>query len=414
MPRPDPSWYGRPQFVSLLDQGASGASNFFAIILVAGSMSAVEFGVFSLAFAMLLLILAVTRSWLATKVVLKSAEGPHAVSMAGSDALSVVAILAPVFAGVVGITYLLAIDTAPFGDSSPHLIGLLLCVAAPIVSAQDLLRLIASAADRPADALISDLVWLGMILIALPTIAADRPEIAVGVWLLGGMLALVFLVWRLRPELHFHGAMRTIRERSKIGEAAALGTVAVSAGIFTVSAVSIHFIGEAAAGSLRAAGTLLGPLNILLTFVDVALVGFLARKARHTDVKYCSLVTLMLIGITSLWGATLLVLPHAWGVSLLGDSWDGARAILPWTVLEYLGLAALAGAALGMKVRHAARIFLRIRLLFIGLVLVLCISAAAYFGRTSAVSAGLALSALFTAAVSWALFLRTRTADAPS
>ena len=60
------------------------------------------------------------------------------------------------------------------------------------------------------------------------------------------------------------------------------------------------------------------------------------------------------------WGIALLLMPADVGDALLGDSWDGARVIIPAMTMQVVALAALFGPFNGLRARANASATLRI------------------------------------------------------
>jgi hypothetical protein len=167
-------------------------------------------------------------------------------------------------------------------------------------------------------------------------------------------------------------------------------------------------LGTTAVGSLRAASTLIGPINMLLTFTALGLTPMLVRLPRDRDFGFCAKTGIGLSITVLAWGMVLLSLPASVGQALLGESWDGARLLLPWTLLEYVGVSIAAGAALGLKVRSQAREIRVQKSLVAGATLV-GVGLVLYLQTTvTAVAAALALAGLLSAVLAWAGLARGR------
>jgi hypothetical protein len=97
----------------------------------------------------------------------------------------------------------------------------------------------------------------------------------------------------------------------------------------------------------------------------------------------------------------LLLLPEAAGSALFGQSWDGIRAVLPWTLLEYVAIVVGAAAVLGHKVRRRSRAIVLQRSTAAVLTLAAGITAAVLTEDPRRVALGLAVSAAAAATLGW-------------
>jgi hypothetical protein len=94
------------------------------------------------------------------------------------------------------------------------------------------------------------------------------------------------------------------------------------------------------------------------------------------------------------------------GRALLGDSWAGARSILPWTCAEYLFLCIATPSMLWLRVRYAAREMLRRRLIYAALLVSSGTLAAVLGSSTQYVAAAIAGAAVVNAALGWLIVLK--------
>jgi O-antigen/teichoic acid export membrane protein len=175
---------------ALLDQAASSASNVLALVLLARALDADTFGRFSLGYAVLVLVLSLTRAALGTRITLTpDHDHAHRVTAGVLGALTLLAV--PTAAVVTGAGLLL---TSGHDPALQLLVGL----ATPVVCAQDVLRFGAVAAGRPGVALVSDLSWLALVGVALLLRTDSRTTLLV--WAGGAALALVVALVGLRTR----------------------------------------------------------------------------------------------------------------------------------------------------------------------------------------------------------------------
>jgi len=395
----------RSRTVALTDQVFSGGSNFVASIMIARSLDATTFGTFSLTYAALTLVLALTRALIGTRLILAIAHDPLKSDRATSAAFTAVGLTAPLAVMVVMSSYLVLVVPGEGIRQKGLLVALVVAVGAPLVCLQDVLRFAAVAQGKPQAALSADVIWFLLMLLAIPSVAMHGMVWALAIWVGGCLLALGVLSLWLRPQINVPAALGVLRLRFGVSESTAAGVIAGSAASFIVISVSVQVLGPAAAGSLRGAGTLMGPMNVALAFVDLSLVGYLSRREGKADRQFCVRLALGLVAVIGAWGFVLLSMPSSWGVRLLGESWLGARSVLPWRVLEYVALGPLAAALLGLKVRGATTKLILVQTSFAILTAFLgCLGALTLRG-TPGVAMFLAGAATGAAILAWGLFL---------
>jgi len=389
--------------VGLVDQGMSSLSNVLAVIMVAQSLSAPAFGSFSVTYAVLILLLTLSRSYFGTQLTLTDSQA--AAWERASSALGAVLLLAPVLVVATGGIGLLLSNQSDFA------IAIAVAVAAPLVCLQDLLRFVAVAVGSPHVALASDTVWAAITgVAALGLIRLTAPQVMV-VWLGAAAIALAVAAVLLRIKPDFVKGWRLLRERHPVGNSVTIGTVAVAGASLVIAAATAHFLGPTSAGSLRGASTAMGPLNVLLAFVTLNLTPTLLRRQRSQDLGFCVRVALLVSSAVALWSAALLLLPDAVGRAVLGDSWAGARSVLPWTCAEYLFLCVATPSMLWLRVRYAARQMLQRRLIYAALLVSLGTLAAILGASAQYVAAAIAGAALINATLGWLIVLRNRSLD---
>jgi O-antigen/teichoic acid export membrane protein len=330
---------------ALGDQVLSGLSNFLAVAVVARGTDPEEFGHFAVAYAVLIALLTVARQLWGTRVAM-TATPAHALGET-RRLLGAIAWAAPA-----GAVLLVLASVAVTGPAALPVIGIL-ALALPVVAAQDLCRYAAIAAGRPLVAVASDGVWVLVVVAAY----ALRPTIvpALLFWLGGAFLALLVASVALRVAASMSQGWAALRRRHKTSEVNALSAVSFSIATYIALGLATLTVGSAAAGSLRGASTLMAPVNSLFAFVSLALLPVAYRTATSRLPRLVVRVALFLLGLSAAWGALLLVAPDMVGRLVLGDTWSGARSVLPFTVIEYLGLAVTLGVALGLQAAQEAR-----------------------------------------------------------
>jgi hypothetical protein len=386
--------------VGLVDQGMSSLSNVLAVIMVAQSLSPSAFGSFSVAYAVLIFFVGLSRSYFGTQLTLTDA--PAVARDRATAAIGALLLLAPALtASTGGFGFLLA-------GNGDLLIAVAVALAAPVVCLQDALRYAAFAVGRPYVALASDTVWT--LIMAVPAVGIVRltgTEV-MAVWLAAAALALAVAAVLLRITPSLAKGWRVLGvERHPVGNSVMLGSAAVAAATLVIAAGTAQFLGAASAGSLRGASTAMGPLNVLLAFITLNLNATLLRRKRSHDLSFCVRVALLVGAAVTVWAATVLLLPDGIGRALLGESWPGVRSVLPWTCTEYLFTGLGTAALLWLRVRFAGRQLLRLRLFFAVLLGSFGISAAILGSSAQAVAAAIASAAFINAALTWLVVLKS-------
>ncbi|HKG51395.1 MAG TPA: hypothetical protein VKB14_13225 [Actinomycetales bacterium] len=336
----------RAHAVTGLDQALSSASNVLAVVLVGRASSADEFGRFALAYAVLTVMVGLNRAYLANRISLSSSneEARAATATATGGILSI----APAI-----VLLVWAIARVSGGAGS---LVLIVALVAPVVCLQDLLRFGSVASHRPGVAVLSDGIWTAFLAVPLMLGMSPKPAQAVAIWAVGAVVAALVGLARLGLRPRVVEGWRALRHHDPVGRSLLFGRMATSAASLVAISASAAILGAAAAGSLRGASTLLGPLNVMFSLVPLTLTPVLIRRPRSGDLKACAAVALGLLSLVLVWGgALLLLLPPELGTKVLGSSWAGARSVLPFTVLEYCSMSCTASILLAARLRGNAR-----------------------------------------------------------
>jgi O-antigen/teichoic acid export membrane protein len=387
--------------MALADQALSGLSNFLTVVLMARSADPDGFGRFVLVYAMFVAALGLARQLWGTRISLTASPG--AAEEQARRVMAAALFVAPLAACVLAVPSL-----ALTGWVSLPVV-LLLAAALPVVVVQDLGRYAAIAVGRPAVALVSDLLWVSAVVAAYVV----RPSllVALTIWLAGALVALLAALAGLRIAPSVGRAWAALRERHATGEVTAGGYVAASLATYVTLGLATVTVGAAAAGAVRGASTVMAPINTLFAFAGLAVLPVVFRTSPHERLRPVGRVSAALVAASAVWGAVLLVLPAQTGELLLGESWAGARSVLPWTVVEYVALAAATGAVLGLQAHRQARHLAVV--LFSGSVFVVAagLLAALLGDSAAAFAAGLAVATVLYAVLAWATLYRRRTLD---
>jgi len=340
----------------------SSLTNVALTIMVARSVSAAEFGTFSLLLAMYLVCVTVVRGLTSEPLLVRFSAAERttlrrAVSQSSGATVVAALLLVLVLTAVVLATGLV-----------PKLPALIFLATLPGLLLQDHWRHALLAAKEPHHAFANDVAWALAQLLAVTTLAlTDHLTLVLLVLAWGGaanVAALVGLLQvRVRPRMC--RAVQWLREQGDLaGRYAAEGFAfqgANQATVFVVAAVA----GLAAAGSLRAAQTMFGPLTVLALGVRLALVPEAVRAATRSLRRMTRLVlaaAALFATVTAAWSVAVLLLPDAAGEALLGSSWALAVPLLVYVAVDRLANATSTGPFLGLRALADSRRSLRARM----------------------------------------------------
>lgn len=377
---------------SLGDQVLASATNFGLLVVVARSVSPNDFGLFAILMAAYGLIAYVGRGLTSDPLVTRY-SGAGREQWVGAVRGSTVAAVAAgvVIAAVVALTAMML----PGGlrDATAAL-----ALVVPGVLLQDHLRFAFFSSGRAAQAFVNDLVWtlaqLGSISVAL---LVGTPSVAtlVLLWGASGTLAALIGLGQL-------GVLPDPRRlRWWFAEHRDLwGFYSAENGLLQITSILVLVIlgavgGLAAAGTLRAAVAIFGPISVLGLGVMAIGVPELARLAARdaAAVRRASLVIGGLLALLTLaWGAGALLLPDRVGEALFGQTWTLAHPILLFTTIDGAAAMFILGPFMGLRALGSARRSLRVRSA-LGLARLAVASGGAALGGVSGAAIGFAIVA---------------------
>nr|WP_300047970.1 hypothetical protein [uncultured Nocardioides sp.] len=387
----------------LLDQGVSSASNFLLLLLVARSSTTEVFGAFVVIYAVLTYGTSLGRSSLGVPLTTDLVDIPPDRQRDYVGRSLAVSLTYGILVAVVGsvVVQLFQLPT------TSTVMLLLAAVASPALLAQDLGRYVSLGQGRPVVALASDIVWL-VVLAATFTwslvVEPVRLAVAVGMWLLGALLALVVIAscLALPRAAGTVDWFRRDRRRWHLLWDAALGAAAP----FVVITMTAAVLSSSAVGTIRGASTLMTPLNVLISAAGTGLVAELVRRREQHRVRLSVAVSGAVALVAAGWTLMLYVVPRSWGEAVLGPTWSTAVVVLPVTGLEMVGLATWTGSIALMLSRGHTRRVVALRAFYAVLVTVSATVAALGFGTALAVQSAVTGSALVAATAGWVLFRR--------
>ena len=344
------------------DQALVSLTNFGLGVAAARSVGAAEFGAFAIAFSAYLIALSVTRAVSTQPLAIRYTDSRDGWGDAASAALGQIGVLA-----LIGSAALIVTAAVLGGLPGPAFLGL--AIALPGLLIQDGWRSVLFTAGRGGAAFTLDLI-VAMILgggLLLLTVLGWTSLLSIALcWGLAATVAAIVgvVVGGVVPSLP--RAARWWREHRDITGHHLTGDLAVAGALqLTIFAVGL-IAGLAAAGSIRGAQLLVGPVLVFAQGIVLVAIPEGTRLLR-TSIDHLRRavvgVTWLLCAIFGAWTAVLLLLPSSAGQTVLGASWEGARSVLVPVALAWAGLVATTGPIVGLRVLAAAQRTLRVSLL---------------------------------------------------
>jgi hypothetical protein len=267
------------------------------------------------------------------------------------------------FLGAVTAAIILTLSTP-----GAELAALLAIAGVAVALGQDAVRMTAIAVGRSREAALSDGLWLLTLVIVLPScyyLGWRSPWAIAAAWGLSSGIGLISGAIQVKWRLSLARAVSFLQQQYRLS-AAFLGEWSLKQGATLVVTYGMGLIGGiAAVAGIRAAGLVLGPLNILFTGLQLAILPSIVAKRDYSiiEMRHSLRLLALLLGSASLLiGICLVVAPSAWIAFLVGNQAEGfSQYVLPLAV----GLAAtgfMTGSHMGLRVLRAGRNLLVIRL----------------------------------------------------
>ena len=365
----------------VLDQGISSLGNFFLGIIAARTLSAEEFGAFSLAFVTFSFVINASRGP-STDPLMVRFSGPdtpawrNAVGAASGTALTT---------GLAAGLLCLALGLVIGGDIGTGFVAL--SVGLPGILLQDSYRFAFFSRGQGQRAFVNDLLWgvlqSGGLVVLL---ALDRVSIASCLLVFGGSAtaAAAFGWWQLRLRPRITGTRSWLVEQRSLGGRYLIENVAIG-GARQVRLVMVGALaGLVAVAELRAAEILMGPFMILLAGVSQVAVPEARRVVDRSAgrlPRFCLNLAAVQGALAAAWAVTALaVLPWGLGELLLKDLWEPTHRLLVPLSLILVLLSFETAAAAGLRALGASRRSLTAQLTNAGLYVALGGAGAALAG----------------------------------
>jgi O-antigen/teichoic acid export membrane protein len=388
---------------SVGDQAVSSLMGLGLSVAVAHAVSAHAFGAFALALATYYLALGWSRALASDVFVVRftdrDSNGPASIHAARSSAAGTTVALGLVLC-------LLLCAASALLNRELRSVFVALGIALPALLLQDFMRYSFFAESRGYLAFTADVVWASLSVLAVGAslaVGLDNPALFIIEWgaCAGAAATLGLVLARVVPRpretirwlrCHRDLAFRFFAEITIMNATSSLSIVLVGA-----------IAGLQAAGAIRAAIVLMGPLSVIL-MASVLFGVAEGVTASRRSLRALRTLALQISGafatVAVLWTALVTLLPGHVGRQILGDSWGGARQVLIAVGVYMIALGAMSGAFIGMRSLAAARHSLHARMLIAPLVLLGAAVGAAEGGAAGA-AIGLAIANWVAVGIAW-------------
>jgi O-antigen/teichoic acid export membrane protein len=390
----------------IADQALSSVTNFALAILVARNVSTADLGAFGLTFTTYTFVLGATRAICSEPMSVRYSARDSVAWERGARRTTGAALILGAAAGVVTAIVSFAFS----GSLKGALLALAVCLPGLIV--QDTWRTAFFSNVNGRSAFMNDLIWAVaqtvFIVIALVTHHRTTPAFMLAWGLAASVAAVAGSVQSgVIPKPSSTGRwFHRQRDLAPRYLAEFFARNAANAGCMYLTAV---FGGLSAAGALRGAQIVLGPLNILnmgLTAPAVTEAVRISRRSASRMLKMVALLGAALVVISLTWGIVMYLLPEQIGQALLKRSWTSAHSVILPFALVMAASGSLTGATVGLRALAAARRSLNARLVT-GAISLATTAVGAYTGQAAGAALGLALG-LWLGSVLWWVNLRAQ------
>jgi O-antigen/teichoic acid export membrane protein len=392
--------------LTVVDQGASSVSNFGLSVLVAHYSGAHELGIFTLVISTYILCQGLVRS--VTSDCLLTRTGAEQVQKIKIERAGYLAAL--VVAIVMSVVLLAVAAVVSNAFAIPLVI---FAISFPFMALQDYSRYIGISRHLPGYAIRLDIAWIVLFVAAFVVLRAN--ELVSLPWLFGAwtgagaVVGIATLPAHLRARSGLQLLRFWVRTEFSIGIRFAGQFLVGTSWAYFILYLLVFFISIDGIGLIKIAQLALGPMVVLFSGVQSALVSIISKKwheDQHGATRFLQLagvaMTITMVG----WTIVIYLLPANLVADVLGRTWPQAREFVLW-----LGFAAALGsvsavAGVGLRAMRAAKELLWLSVIMVPFLFVFPLGGAQLGGVRGFAIGMVGLFAIY-AVLGWLMFVRT-------
>lgn len=383
------------------DQAVSSLANAGLTFVLARAVSATGYGAFALAFSLYTLMQAVSQAMSGQVLIIRYSAASREVRAGAAAAATGATMIGAVVAGS-----LLAVAALTL-DAPVRSVLLVAAAALPALLVQDMWRTAFVSRGTPSQAFWNDSLWTVLQILGMAWLTLEHvhsPAAYVAVWGLAAVVAALYGVRQAGGRPRLTTTWPWLRDHLDIS-LPSLGNAVAVLGASQIAFISIATVASVAdVGALRAALTLLGPLNIIGFAATAFAVPELVRRRldRGSLVRSALLLSGVMLTLDACWGVCLLLIPDQLGQALLGTTWTRTREALPGMVAFTCLIGVTTGANAVMRALDRTTYTLYASLLLGPLVLAGSVAGSALDGARGA-ALGFALAGALVVPPTWLL-----------
>ena len=385
------------------DQGVSSLTNYAVSLYIVHSLSAAQFGAFSLAYVTYGFVLNGSRGLCTDPLMIRyngASVAQWRIAVAKSTGTAIT------YGVATGIVVLAVVSINVFGQTVREaFIGLGLTL--PLLMLQDSWRYAFFTLGRGFHAFINDSIWAATLIPALVLVrTSGHGDVFWFTFAWGGTAGIAAIAGVLQARLVPRPAQawNWLTEHGDLGgryfAQGLLGNVAFQVRGYATGAI----VGLAVVGYVQASGTLMGPMTILFLGMGLVALPEAGRVLRSSPAKlpqFCLLVSGGLGVAAMAWGAVLLIaIPRGLGAHLLGPIWQQAYPLILPQLIFVLSQAATTGAGIGLAALGAAAQSLRLSMVITPLICAFTLAGAYVAGGVGTID-GMAAATWIGAVLTW-------------
>ncbi len=389
----------------VLDQAVSAGTNLGLSLAVARSVSAREFGAFSLVYILYTVLLGLVRTTGTDVLAIQHAGSPTRLRQVAADATG----YALTVGALAGSACLLLALTGLWHERA---LLLVLGLGFPLLLLQDAWRGVLLAQTKPRGALANDLVWavvqFGLLGLCW-ALAGPLPIWGfLAVWAAGAAAGAVFGLVQTRIVPRPRLPHRWVRGNRQLALPLLLTELLVQLPAQVTYLLVPLFADLGQLGVLRATYLLFGPIGLVCQSIGALALPDAVRVADRERARRLAVrVSVALAVVATGWSVVVLALPSAAGHAVIGASWTSSPWVRVFLALSLVAEAVLVGARVALATWLLPRMLLRGRLVSAPVIVIGGLALVSRYGAAG-LAAALAAGYTITAAVSWREVARAR------